>query len=285
MRPIPVAFHIGPLELHTYGIGLAITFWFAYRYFAKRLRDHGYADAWLGVAFVWIIVAAILGARAFHVFAHWGFYTAHPADIIAIWQGGLSSYGGLAAAIPVGLYVTHKRCPSLGLWKAADLVTPVLIAAWAVGRLLGPQLMIRGGGKVTHAWFGMYYAGEVGKRLPVPIFQAAECGAVYVVTLAIERYAVRHGGLTGLVFALGQGLWGLSRFFDSYFWLTYNAGTDAIEAVGLVEIGAGIIAAIAIIAYARAHPKATAGVGGESPSTTDPAKPAPDVGLDALTGR
>ena len=39
MKPIPVAFHIGPLEVHTYGIGLAITFWFAYRYFERRLRQ------------------------------------------------------------------------------------------------------------------------------------------------------------------------------------------------------------------------------------------------------
>jgi prolipoprotein diacylglyceryltransferase len=26
VKPIPVSFHIGPLEVHTYGIGLAITF-------------------------------------------------------------------------------------------------------------------------------------------------------------------------------------------------------------------------------------------------------------------
>ena len=30
MKPVPVAFHVGPLEVHTYGIGLALTFWFAY---------------------------------------------------------------------------------------------------------------------------------------------------------------------------------------------------------------------------------------------------------------
>ena len=32
MRPIPVAFHIWFLEVHTYGIGLALTFWFGLRY-------------------------------------------------------------------------------------------------------------------------------------------------------------------------------------------------------------------------------------------------------------
>ena len=37
VKPIPVVFHLGPLQVHTYGIGLALTFWFGYRYFAKRL--------------------------------------------------------------------------------------------------------------------------------------------------------------------------------------------------------------------------------------------------------
>ena len=40
MKPIPVAFHVGPLEVHTYGVGLAVTFWFAYTYFRRRLRHH-----------------------------------------------------------------------------------------------------------------------------------------------------------------------------------------------------------------------------------------------------
>ena len=42
MKPIPVAFHIGPLQVHTYGIGLAVTFWFGFVYFERRLRKNGY---------------------------------------------------------------------------------------------------------------------------------------------------------------------------------------------------------------------------------------------------
>jgi hypothetical protein len=32
--------------------------------------------------------------------------------------------------------------------------------------------MVAGGGHQTNQWFGMYYAGQTGKRLPVPIFQS-----------------------------------------------------------------------------------------------------------------
>ncbi|HLN07078.1 MAG TPA: prolipoprotein diacylglyceryl transferase family protein, partial [Acidimicrobiales bacterium] len=184
MKPIPVAFHIWHLEIHTYGVGLALTFWFAYRYFAKRLRDRGYPDAWLGTTFVEIVVAAIIGARAVHVLANLSYYRSDPVAVFEVWQGGLSSFGGLLAAVPVGLVSARRRCPELSIGKAGDIVSPVLVGAWAVGRLLGPQLMVAGGGKPTTAWFGMYYAGEVGRRLPVPIFQALECTAVYL--LAVE---------------------------------------------------------------------------------------------------
>ena len=57
------------------------------------------------------------------------------------------------------------------------------MACWAMGRLLGPQLMYAGGGHPTHQWFGMYYAGQAGRRLPVPIFQALEDFAVYLILI------------------------------------------------------------------------------------------------------
>ncbi|HLI15536.1 MAG TPA: prolipoprotein diacylglyceryl transferase family protein [Acidimicrobiales bacterium] len=249
MRPIPVVFHLGPLQVHTYGIGLALTFWFGYRYFARRLRAHGYPDAWLGATFVWIVAAAIVGARVVHVLANLGYYEHQPAQVLAIWNGGLSSFGGLALAVPVGLVSARRRCPQLRAAVAADLVAPVLIAAWALGRLLGPQLMVAGGGKPTSAWFGMYYAGEVGRRLPVPIFQALECTAVYLVALFLERRLATRP--VGLVTAATVGLWGLSRFFDEFLWLPYDNGTDAVEIGSLVLFAAGAVVAGWLVWRAR----------------------------------
>ncbi len=239
MRPVPVAFHVGPLEIHTYGIGLALTFWFGYRYLAKRLEDHGYGSAWLGPTFVWIVVTAIVGARLVHVVANFGYYARDPIEIGAIWNGGLTSFGGLLFAIPTAILSARHRCPQLRIGRFADLAAPVLVASWALGRLLGPQLMIAGGGRPTSSWIGMYYAGEIGRRLPVPLFQAAECTAVYLVALAVERRVAGRAALVGVVAAVTAGLWGLTRFFDEYLWLTYDNGTDAIEVLGLVMLAAG----------------------------------------------
>ena len=197
MKPIPVVFHIGPLQVHTYGIGLALTFWFGYRYFAKRLRDHGYPDAWFARAFIWIVIMSIVGARAVHVVANLKGaqgYIQNPGDMLAIWHGGLSSYGGLLGGVPTGLICARRWCPQLRLSVALDLIAPVLVIAWAMGRLLGPQLMYQGGGNLTHAWYGMAYAGQAGKRVPVPIIQALEDSVVYVIALWVERRIARRGG-------------------------------------------------------------------------------------------
>ena len=50
MRPIPVLFHLGPLQIHTYGIGLAVTFIFAAWYLGRRFRRAGYPWRWVGDA-------------------------------------------------------------------------------------------------------------------------------------------------------------------------------------------------------------------------------------------
>ncbi len=253
MKPIPVEFHIGPLVVHTYGIGLAITFWFAYRYFERRLRDRGYRVEWLTGVFLWVVVAAVVGARAMHVLANLSYYTTYPGQVLQVWHGGLSSFGGLLAAVPTAIVLTRRRCPELPTLKALDIVTPVLVAAWGVGRLLGPQLMIAGGGHPTSQWFGMYYADQVGKRLPVPIFQAFDCLVIFLVLIAIERHWLARP--TGFVLAVGISLWDLARFFEEYLWLSYpgHLGAKLVEAAGLGLFAAGAVWALLLYRRGRSQ--------------------------------
>lgn len=242
MKPIPVAFHIGPLEVHTYGIGLAITFWFAYRYFERRLRKAGYPWQWLTGVFLWIVVASIVGARLLHVVANWSYYKANPSQILAVWQGGLSSFGGLLFGIPVGVIGARRRCPELPSIRALDLVSPVLMAAWGVGRLLGPQLMVAGGGRPTTAWWGLRYAGEAGKRVPVPLIQAFDSFVIFAILILIEHYVRKRP--VGFILAATSALWGLARFVEENVFLRQNDhnGAPLVQGAGLALFAAGVIA-------------------------------------------
>jgi prolipoprotein diacylglyceryltransferase len=280
VKPIPVVFQIGPLQVHTYGIGLAITFWFGYRYFAKRLRDHGYPDEWLGRAFIWIVIASIVGARLVHVLANLKGaqgYLQNPGDIFAIWHGGLTSYGGLLGGVPTGLICARRWCPQLRLGVALDIVAPVLVIAWAVGRLLGPQLMYQGGGDPTHAWYGMAYAGQTGKRVPVPIIQALEDLVVYIVALWAEARIVRRGGPIGIVATTVVTLYGAFRFNDEYVLLPHNTGGDIaviVASLAFVAVGASLAGWLLWRDRGRAHEQ-----------TSDPwHAPEPEGGLVSPAG-
>jgi phosphatidylglycerol---prolipoprotein diacylglyceryl transferase len=252
MKPIPVVFHIGPLQVHTYGIGLALTFWFAFTYFERRLRRHGYPTEWFVPVFLWIVLAAVAGARVLHVLSNLGYYSHYPIETFAIWHGGLSSFGGLLFAVPTGIILTHRRCPELPIGRALDLIAPVLMASWAMGRLLGPQLMVAGGGHPTHQWFGMYYAGQAGRRLPVPIFQATEDFCVFLVLLAIERRldrwrdgTPRAGYPTGTVIGTAMVLWGIERTLDEHLWLGEDGrlGSLLVQIAGVLLVigGTGVL--------------------------------------------
>ena len=247
MKPIPVAFHIGPLEIHTYGIGLAITFWFSYRYFERRLRKAGYPWEWLTGVFLWVVVASIVGARLLHVVANYSsYYGSHPGQILDIWHGGLSSFGGLLFGVPVGVILARRRCPELPSIRALDLVSPVLMAAWGVGRLLGPQLMVAGGGRPTTAWWGMYYAGQAGKRVPVPLIQAFDSFVIFGLLLLLERRLPRRP--VGFILAATAALWGLARFFEENVFLRQNDvhGSGLVQGAGLALFAAGLLTMVVL---------------------------------------
>jgi phosphatidylglycerol---prolipoprotein diacylglyceryl transferase len=189
-----------------------------------------------------------VGARALHVFSNLSYYSHNLGQVTAIWHGGLSSFGGLLFAVPTGLLLTRRRCPQLPIGRALDIIAPVLLASWALGRLLGPQLMVAGGGHPTHQWFGMYYAGQAGRRLPVPLFQAAEDFGVFLVLIFIERRlarrpggSIRTGYPSGTVIGTAMMLWGIERALDEHLWLGEDGklGSLLVQIAGLLLVVGG----------------------------------------------
>ena len=240
MGSFPVVYHLGRLTLTAYGIGLALSFWFGLAYTERRLRRAGLPSAWLPAAALWVIVAALVGARLADVVTDPAYYGAHPAEVLAVWHGGLSSFGGLTLGVPAALWVARRRVPAVSLVRLGDVAVPALVATWAVGRLLACQFEVGGGGPPTTAWYGLRYAGEVGRRVPVPLFQSAEDWVVFALLIWLERRLARRGGSPGVVLTVGVGLWGLARFFDQFLWFSRGGGVGAY----LTE-GAGLALAIA----------------------------------------
>jgi phosphatidylglycerol:prolipoprotein diacylglycerol transferase len=199
----------------------------------KRFKRFGFDTTWLQKSFIPIIVMAVVGARVVHVIANIGYYIPHPLLVFAVWQGGLSSYGGLAGAIPTALFYLHKYNPEISFKKAFDVATPVLLASWSMGRILGPQFEFAGGGHRTNAWYGMEYAGQVGKRIPVPIFQSIEDFICFLIVLQLVKIYANKMPASSVAFS-GLGIWSIERFFDEYLWLAVPRVWDAVEVFALI---------------------------------------------------
>jgi phosphatidylglycerol:prolipoprotein diacylglycerol transferase len=242
---IPTALHLGPITIHLYGVGLAIAAFVSSSYARRRLVRAGLSvDNW-GRVLILVLVAGLLGARIAHVATNWDYYKTAPASIWALWEGGLSSFGGLALAIPVGVVGIRRWWPESSLITFTDTIIPALVAGWALGRVLGPQFMHGGGGHMTSQWFGMEYEGQYGKRVPVPLIQGFEDAVLWLMLLRIAARSTRPGHITGVALLV----WGLVRSADEHFLLgqASHSGSLGVQISGVLMALGGIL----ILAWKR----------------------------------
>jgi len=77
------------------GIGMLAGIWIAQSDAKRRGQD---PELYLDFA-LYAIICSIVGARIYYVIFEWGYYSAHPAEIVQIWNGGLAIYGGIIGAL------------------------------------------------------------------------------------------------------------------------------------------------------------------------------------------
>lgn len=95
--------------------------------------------------------AGIVGARAYYVIFQWDYYSAHPAEIFQIWEGGLAIYGGIIGGILAG-FITCK-IEKLNFLNLLDLVGMSLLIGQGIGRW---------GNYANQEAFGRFTNGEYG---------------------------------------------------------------------------------------------------------------------------
>lgn len=86
-----------------------------------------------GVDFaLWVMPAALIGARLYYVAFQWGYYSQNPLKILYVWEGGLAIYGGVLGGALGAFFMTRRKKISFAL--LADMVAPALILGQAIGR-------------------------------------------------------------------------------------------------------------------------------------------------------
>lgn len=129
----PELFHWGFLHVRSYGLMMAVAFlvgtWIGLAEARRRRIDE---DKLVTVILV-TLVASVLGARALYVMEHLQEFRHEWGSVLALWQGGLTLYGGIVAGTAAGLFMARR----LGLpkWIVADALTPSLALGTMFGRV------------------------------------------------------------------------------------------------------------------------------------------------------
>ena len=130
----PLLFHLGSLQIHTYGVLVAAGFLIGITTAAHRAKSAGIEPERINDLGVILIVAGMLGGKLFHILFFWhDFITGWRAVGIASLREGFVFFGGfLAASLATVVYARIKKLP---LAKIADAFAPSCALGHAFGRL------------------------------------------------------------------------------------------------------------------------------------------------------
>ena len=132
-NPSPVI-EIGSLQIHWYGVLIAMGLMLAVLYACGRCKQFGLHEDDLIDGVLCVVPFAVICARLYYCIFQWDHYAQNPIEILYIWEGGLAIYGGvIGAAIGIIVFAKVKR-DKVNLGAVLDITSLGFLIGQAVGR-------------------------------------------------------------------------------------------------------------------------------------------------------
>jgi phosphatidylglycerol:prolipoprotein diacylglycerol transferase len=214
----PVAFRLGPLTVHYYGLLIACVLIVGYYLWNWQMKKAGYDPDQVATFPLYIGILAVVGARLGHCFFYEPtYYLAHPGAIIMVWRGGLSSHGaaiGILAAI--FLYSRIKKIPLLLIMDSNSFVAALIATLVRIGNFLNSEIV----GRVTDVpWcvhFIRFHDGGKYCRHPSQLYEACFGLLIFIGLLLLERRLGKRRP-PGLLSGVFMVTYFSCRFFVEFF--------------------------------------------------------------------
>jgi phosphatidylglycerol---prolipoprotein diacylglyceryl transferase len=213
----PVAIAFGPVAVRWYGLAYMagiLCGWLYGRYLVSRPAlwngkppmTVSQADDFL----LWITLGIVVGGRlGFVLFYEPSFFWQNPAEIPAVWNGGMAFHGGLlGVVVAVAVFAWFKKINPLSLGDVASAATPFGLFFGRIANFINSEVV----GRTTDVPWAMVFPGTDGEpRHPSQLYEAALEGIVLFIILRIATHYYKALTRPGTVFGLFLIFYGIFR--------------------------------------------------------------------------
>lgn len=200
-----VLLEIGFLRVHTYGAIIALTTVCGF-FLIRRLSEKKLTNEEIWDLIFYTLLSGLLMARLFYVVVYnAAYFWAHPWEVFAVWNGGLSVHGGLIGGV-AGLWFYAKKSGK-SFFKLGDMVVIALVFGLAWGRIanfINGELV----GRETNFAWGCDFGDGV-NRWPVQLIASAKDFLIFGILFWLYRRKNLPPGAIGGLFLI---LIGVLRF-------------------------------------------------------------------------
>src|SRR5690242_3285770 len=212
---------IGDWPVYSYGVLLALAYLAGLQLAVIRARRVGVDPARIMDLGIYLIIAALVGAKLMLVIVDFNYFRANPRELFSLVRAGGVFYGGLLAAFATGMWLVGRY--KLNLWTTADLIAPGIALGHVIGRF-GCLLAGCCYGKPTHVPWAVTFTSpvaqlNVGTPLDVPLHptQLYDAGAELLILVLLLTTERRGHPFEGRTFWLYMLLYAVSRFVVEFY--------------------------------------------------------------------
>ena len=236
----PILFKIGDWPVYSYGVLLALAYLAGLQLAVVRARHRGVDPARIMDLGIYLIIAALVGAKLMLVAVDFNYFRAQPRELLSLVRAGGVFYGGLIAAFFTALWLVRRY--QLSMWVTADLMAPGIALGHVVGRL-GCLLAGCCYGRSTGVPWAITFtdpiaAVNVGTPLQIPLHptQLYDAGAELIILIVLLLTERRGRPFPGRTFWMYMLLYAVSRFAIEFYRGAPRGGAFGLSTSQLVSI-------------------------------------------------